>query len=197
MHFSLSDCVLDLVQNSIEAEAEHIQLFLKESEKSFIVKIVDDGCGMTDEELKMATDPFYTDGKKHIHRKVGLGLPFLIQTLSMTDGRFDIRSEKGKGTTIDIEFNLESIDTPPIGDIISLIYQVMSFDGSYGFITERSYSDAKGSDTYTVNRKEMQEILGDLNSVSSLSLLRDFITSQEEELKTSWSSTNSNATIGD
>ena len=188
MHFSLSDCVLDLVQNSIEAESELVRLTLNQTEDSLKVFITDDGYGMTSEELKMATDPFYTDGKKHIHRKVGLGLPFLIQTLSMTDGSFDIHSKKGKGTSIDISFNLKNIDTPPIGDIISLLYQVMIFEGSYSFIAERSYADEKGIDSYTVNRKEMQEILGDLNSVSSLSLLRDFITSQEQELmKTGWS----------
>jgi len=184
MHFSLCDCVLDLVQNSIEAGAELITLKLNQSEDSLFVQITDNGCGMTEEELKMATDPFYTDGKKHVHRKVGLGLPFLIQTVSMTDGKFDISSEKGKGTSIDIEFNLKSIDTPPVGDVVSLLYQVMCFDGSYSFVAERSYAYDKGSDFYTVNRKELQDILGDLNSVSSLSLLRDFISSQEEELKT-------------
>ena len=184
MHFSLSDCVLDLGQNSIEAEAGMVLLSLNQTEKAFKVSIKDDGCGMTETELMMATDPFYTDGKKHIHRKVGLGLPFLIQTVSMTDGKFDITSEKGKGTSIDIEFNLKNIDTPPVGDVISLLYQAMCFEGSYSLNGERSYSDDKGFDSYTVNRKEMQDILGDLNSISSLNLLRDFINSQEEELKT-------------
>ena len=189
MHFSLSDCILDLVQNSIEAEALQIGLKLNQSAEIFTVHIEDNGCGMTGEELKMATDPFYTNGKKHIYRKVGLGLPFLIQTVSMTDGSFDIDSEKGKGTLVDIEFNLTNIDTPPVGDIVSLLYQVMCFDGSYSLNVQRSYADDKGSDSYRINRNELQEILGDLNSVSSLSLLRDFIASQEEELKTSWSST--------
>ncbi|MCP4134880.1 MAG: hypothetical protein GY754_28150 [bacterium] len=107
----------------------------------------------------------------------------------MTEGKFDISSEKGKGTSIDIEFNLMSIDTPPVGDLISLLYQVMCFEGSYDLNAERIYVCDKGSDSYRVNRKEMQEILGNLNNISSLSLLRDFITSQEEELITSWSST--------
>ena len=189
MHFSLCDCILDLVQNSVEAEAQEIRLILKQSEESFIVCIDDDGRGMTEQELKAATDPFYTDGKKHIHRKVGLGLPFLIQTVSMTEGRFDIQSEKEKGTSINIEFNFKNIDTPPLGDVISLLYQVMCFDGSFNLIVERSYIDGRGTDSYKVDRKEMQEILGDLSRVSSLSLLKDYIISQEEELKTSWSST--------
>ncbi|MDA3809181.1 MAG: sensor histidine kinase [Spirochaetaceae bacterium] len=179
--------MLDLVQNSIEAESKIIRLNLNQSNESLIVELNDDGCGMTEEELKMATDPFYTDGKKHKHRKVGLGLPFLIQTLSMTEGRFDMSSEKGIGTSIVIEFNLKNIDTPPVGNIISLLYQVLCFDGSYSLIAERSFTGVMDSKSYTVNRNELYEVLGDLNSVSSLSLLRDFLTSQEEELKTSWS----------
>ena len=182
MYFSLSDCILDLVQNSIEADASQIDLLLNQSDEKFIVKIQDNGCGMTNEELKMATDPFYTNGKKHIHRKVGLGIPFLLQTVSMTEGKSSISSYKGKGTSIDIEFNLTNIDTPPVGNLISLIYQVLCFDKTYNLKVERLLINNKNSDSYTVERKEMQDILGDLNCISSLSLLRDFITSQEEEL---------------
>ncbi len=183
MHFSLSDCILDLVQNSIEAEALHIDLKVIQCPETLFIRIKDNGCGMDSEEIKIITDPFYTNGKKHIHRKVGLGIPFLIQTLSMTDGKFDIDSEKGEGTKIDIEFNLKNIDTPPVGDLVSLFYQVMSFDGTYNLNVERSFNSGKGSDSYMVNRAEMRDILGDLNSVSSLNLLRDFITSQEEYVK--------------
>ena len=40
---------------------------------------------MTDEELKKAVDPFYTDGLKHKKRKVGLGLPFMIQAVQQAN----------------------------------------------------------------------------------------------------------------
>jgi Histidine kinase-, DNA gyrase B-, and HSP90-like ATPase len=183
MFFSISDCILDLIQNSIEAEASEIDLILNQSVKNFTVSIKDNGCGMTSEELIMATDPFYTNGKKHIHRKVGLGIPFLMQTLSMTEGKSDINSIKDKGTTIDIEFNLSNIDTPPIGNLISLMYQVMCFDGCYSLNIERLLTGNRKTSSYSVKRHEMQNILGELNSVLSLSLLKDFITSQEEELK--------------
>jgi Histidine kinase-, DNA gyrase B-, and HSP90-like ATPase len=183
MYFSISDCILDLIQNSIEAEASEIDLILNQSVKIFSVRIKDNGCGMTSEELKMAEDPFYTNGKKHIHRKVGLGIPFLIQTLSMTEGKSNIHSIKDRGTEIDIEFNLSNIDTPPIGNLISLMYQAMCFDGNYSLNIERLLTENRKTSSYTVKRYEMQNILGELNSMISLGLLRDFITSQEEELK--------------
>lgn len=181
MFFSLSDCILDIVQNSIEAKATQIVLHLNQSDKKFIVKINDNGCGMDTEELKMAADPFYTNGIKHKHRKVGLGIPFLLQTISMTDGKIDIRSDKGKGTSIDIEFNLTNIDTPPVGNLISMIYQAMCFDGNYNLIVERLLTNGRKDNSYTIDRKKMQNILGNLNSITSINLLRDFITSQENE----------------
>jgi hypothetical protein len=132
----------------------------------------------------MAADPFYTNGIKHKNRKVGLGIPFLLQTVSMTDGKIDIQSDKGKGTSIDIEFNLTNIDTPPVGNLISMIYQVMCFDGNYNLKVQRMLSNNRKDNSYTIDRKEMKDILGNLNSITSISLLRDFITSQEKELET-------------
>ena len=184
MYFSLNDCILDLVQNSIEAEATQIDLFLNQSVERFIVKINDNGYGMNNEELKMAADPFYTNGMKHKHRKVGLGIPFLLQTVSMTDGKINIQSDKGKGTSIDIEFNLTNIDTPPVGNLISMIYQVMCFDGNYNLKVQRMLSNKRKDNSYTIERKEIKDILGNLHSITSISLLRDFITSQENELET-------------
>lgn len=181
MHFSLSDCLLDLVQNSIEAGAGHIGLDLNESESLLAVDIVDDGCGMTEEEMERAIDPFFTDGKKHAHRRIGLGLPFLVQTVSAADGDFEMKSEKGKGTELRIRFNLENVDTPPVGNLVSLIYQALCFDGIYDLTAVRSRN---GERSYCINRKEMLDVLGDLNSIASLELLREYIMNQEEELLT-------------
>jgi len=182
MHYTLCDCVLDLIQNSVEAGSSLVLLDLAQSSDSLDVSIRDNGCGMTEEELKRATDPFYTDGIKHKHRKVGLGIPFLVQTVSMTDGSFDIRSEKGTGTEIDIRFNLDNIDTPPVGNVISLLYQVLCFQGSYDLTADRSLRTGSEELSYQVNRKEMLDVLGDLETAASLGLLRDYITSQEEDL---------------
>ncbi|MCK5201131.1 MAG: hypothetical protein KAR21_22410 [Spirochaetales bacterium] len=53
-----------------------------------------------------------------------------------------------------------------------MIYQVMCFDGADNLKVKRLSA---------VDRKEMQDIPGDLNTISSLSLLRDYITSRENE----------------
>jgi hypothetical protein len=41
---------------------------------------------MTPAILKKIQDPFFTDGTKHIKRKVGLGIPFLMQAVSLSGG---------------------------------------------------------------------------------------------------------------
>ncbi|HOX48159.1 MAG TPA: sensor histidine kinase, partial [Spirochaetales bacterium] len=79
MHYSLGDYVLDIAQNAVESGAGTVRIDFAETEESFSVAVADDGVGMAEEELARALDPFYTDGKKHARRKVGLGLPFLVQ----------------------------------------------------------------------------------------------------------------------
>jgi hypothetical protein len=60
----------------------------------------DNGKGMSGAELDRAMDPFVTDGVKHPGRKVGLGLPFLIQTAVQSGGGWRISSAKAGGERI-------------------------------------------------------------------------------------------------
>ncbi|MDA3850762.1 MAG: ATP-binding protein [Spirochaetaceae bacterium] len=177
MHYTLCDSILDLVQNSWEAGAETIELRLMESAQRLDFILKDNGCGMTQEELKRVIDPFYTDGIKHRERKVGLGLPFLQQMLEITGESLDISSVKGEGTLLKASFNLEHMDTSPVGDIPSLFLQAFTMDGPYQMIIER---EKQGMD-YRLDRHELIEVLGDFNQAQTMVLLRDFISSQEDE----------------
>ena len=97
MHFGLGDYVLDIAQNAVEAGSVAVVVDLDETVDAFRVSVSDDGRGMTAEERARALDPFYTDGTKHVKRKVGLGLPFLVQAVDLAGGRWTIESEKGRG----------------------------------------------------------------------------------------------------
>jgi len=57
----------------------------------------DNGKGMSGAGLDRAMDPFVTDGVKHPERKVGLGLPFLIQTAIQSGGGWRIISATADG----------------------------------------------------------------------------------------------------
>ena len=107
MHATLCDMITDLVHNAMEADASEIRLNVEETDSNLNVVIADNGRGMDMATLEKAKDPFYTDGRKHRHRKVGLGLPFLFQTCELTGGSAGIESKPGKGTTVTFHVPVE------------------------------------------------------------------------------------------
>ena len=70
---TLSEHILDLVQNSVKAGATLIEVIVNEDKITDIcsLKINDNGCGMDDETLKRASSPFFTSRST---RKVGIGM---------------------------------------------------------------------------------------------------------------------------
>ncbi len=180
MHYTLCDLIADLTQNATEANSSNIDVNFIETEKSLSIVIKDNGKGMNSETLKRVKDPFYTDGIKHPNRKVGLGIPFLMQTAMSTDGDWDISSEEGIGTTVSMTFDLTNIDTPPIGDVTGLFRQILTLPGNYELIITRKKQTSSFNLDYCLIKTELLDALGGLESVSDLALLGDFIQSQEE-----------------
>lgn len=183
MHFRLCDYALDLVQNAVEAGADLVVLKLVENKTSFLLAIEDNGCGMDEATRAKALDPFYTNGVKHTARKVGLGLPFVKQALDATGGTFLLDSEKGRGTILHCCFDLYHVDTPPIGDVASLILQCMLLPGAFELQVFRRRDTEQDSGEYELSRRTLQDILGDFSRGESISMLRQFIRSQEDDLK--------------
>ncbi len=184
MHASICDMVLDLYQNSVEANASIIKLEWLEDEKSLTVKLTDNGKGMDKETVKKVIDPWFTDGIKHKHRKVGLGLPFLYQTVEQAGGDVSLESELGVGTTLVFSLDLSNIDCPPIGNPSSLWVSAFLFSGDFELELHRKGIANNGEiRSYDLSRSELIEILGNLEDVETLSLLKDFIQSQEDYIK--------------
>ena len=184
MHAEIADFLVDCLQNSVEAKASKVILNYTEYVGDRIeVEIIDNGCGMSPETLKKATDPFFTDGTKHVKRKVGLGIPFLMQAVSLSGGKFNVDSKVGKGTKFSFSFDLKNIDTPPQGNLSAAVLQTMMFDGDFEFeFNRKRIRDGKESG-YTVLRTELIDALGgDLSDASSIKLAKDFLRSQEEDL---------------
>ena len=182
MHAAVCDFILDCLQNSIEAGSTRIDFSIREDDRNFSVVIEDNGSGMTEKELERAVDPFYTDGKKHEKRRVGLGLPFLIQAVELTEGDWNLESEKGRGTRLSFSFDTDHLDTPPIGDISGTLLQAMLFDGGFELVFNREYGKIGRNESYSVSRSEIIEVLGDLSNSEALIMARQFLRSQEEDL---------------
>ena len=176
MHFTIADLITDIAQNGIEAGSSKVEIEVNEDGKEFRFLIKDNGKGMTEEELKRAIDPFVTDGKKHPNRKVGLGLPFLIQMTEMSGGGWDIKSEKGKGTSVTAWFDSSNVDMPPVGDVAGMFRTILMFESKAEVIIRRK----KLADEYEVSKSELDEALGGLENAGSLVLLDQYLRSLEE-----------------
>lgn len=180
MHFTLCDLAADIAQNAAESGASVVEADLFETDREFRFRIVDDGKGMTEEELERAKDPFHTDGKKHPGRRVGLGIPFLIQTASQTGGGWDIRSRKGSGTTVEANFDLTNLDAPPVGDVPGLVRTVLLFGGPSEAVIRRAYEGGRGKTSYEIRKTEIEDVLGGLEDAGALVLLGRYLRSLEE-----------------
>ena len=179
MHATICDLITDLVQNSIEAGASETTLNIEETETNLKVVIADNGKGMDAETLGKAKDPFWSDGRKHRHRKVGLGLPFLFQTAEMTGGTAGIESEEGVGTTVTFNLDPKNVDLPMFGNFATAAVTLMT----YGFNGNLEIERSVNGKSYNMRKEELQEALGDLNDLESLTLLKQFIEGNEEELR--------------
>jgi hypothetical protein len=149
--------ILDIANNSIRASANLVVIELRISKKKDILtlKITDNGCGMTDDQISKVEDPFFTTRNT---RNVGLGLPFLKQAAEITGGCMSIESIPHKGTTINTFFGLSHIDRMPLGDICSTIYTLIVANQSIDFL----YIYECDSKEYQLDTRNIREILGDV-----------------------------------
>jgi anti-sigma regulatory factor (Ser/Thr protein kinase) len=112
----LSLHILDIAENSVEANAKNIEVSVEENTVSDRLRIVikDNGKGMNPESVAHVTNPFFTS---RTTRRVGLGIPFLKEAAESCNGYLKIESAEGIGTTMEVEFQRSHIDRMPIGDL--------------------------------------------------------------------------------
>jgi len=158
-----------------------VELELREDGSDYRFTVSDDGRGMDAAELARAADPFVTDGAKHPGRRVGLGLPFLLQTAEQSGGGAELRSEKGKGTVVSARFDAANIDFPPEGDVPGLFRTAFMFGGPKD-VAIRRFRRRAGLPTldYGVRRSELEDALGGLGDAGALVLLGRYLASLEE-----------------
>lgn len=108
--------ILDIAENCIAAEADHVLISVNQEKKSgvLLIEIEDNGRGMSAEQAKMITDPFHTT---RTTRRVGLGIPLIKQHAELTGGKLEVSSEEGKGTEVKAYFVMDHPDRQPLGDL--------------------------------------------------------------------------------
>jgi len=143
--------MLDIVENSIIAGANRIEIRILEDLKNdiFSVEIKDNGKGMSEEVLKKVTDPFYTT---RTTRRVGLGLSFLSQSAKEAGGDLSVISKEGEGTVVYAYFKHSHIDRKPLGNIVDTLVVLIAGNPDVDFF----YEHKRNSNTYSLDTKEIK-----------------------------------------
>lgn len=176
----LSLNVLDIAQNSISAGAHRTRILIREDPARRLLKIrvEDDGCGMTPEQVKQVCDPFYTS---RTTRKVGLGIPLFKMAAEMTGGSFRIDSVRGAGTAVDAEFCTDHLDMTPLGDINGTIVLLIRCNPELDFEFRRSYADRELSLDTALLRGELGENIP-LNDADVLQWITEYLREETAQL---------------
>ena len=179
----LSLYLLDIMQNSIKAKATLINLdIIKDiDDDKLTIKIVDNGCGMSEEVLSKVLSPFYTT---RTTRKVGLGLPLFKELAELCEGSFKIESKEGVGTTLTATFRLNNIDLPPLGNWVDTFYILVINDEDVDIKYNHKVIKDNETKEFVFDTIEIKNILDGM-SIKDFSLMqwaKDYIKNGLEEI---------------
>lgn len=182
----LSLNILDIAQNSVQAEATEIGISIEEEGKYLTVTITDDGYGMKKDFLMNVLDPFTTT---RTTRNVGLGLPLLKMAAEQAEGYLEIDSvhreddPENHGTTVKAVFNREHIDCPPLGDIVGTVVLLVQ---AAPFAPRYVYRHVKNGKESRLDTNELHEQLGEdipLSEPEVLGFVSAYLEEQEAALE--------------
>ncbi len=176
----LSLHILDIVQNSIKANATVVKILIDEDVDANLltIEIDDNGCGMDKDFLSDVVNPFRTT---RTTRKVGLGLSLFKNACEQTGGSFDISSEVGVGTKVKAAFVYDSIDRQPLGNMAETMSAVIGGNDSTDYIYRHTFCKK----TFEFSTFDLRKALGGeirLSEIDVLKWIEDYITENLEFL---------------
>lgn len=151
---NIADHILDIAENSVRAEAHKVEVLLSINTKTNLMKLsfVDDGIGMDEEMVKKIQDPFFSTRET---RRIGMGIPLLMQNSEMAGGQVVISSKPDEGTIVVATFEYDNFDCPPLGNIADAIYFLSTSHLNVRFIFEYKYDKT----SYVWDTHEVAEAL--------------------------------------
>jgi two-component system phosphate regulon sensor histidine kinase PhoR len=99
-------CFINLIENAIKyAQKPEIDITTKTEGNQFLISVKDNGIGIASKHQKKIFDRFYriTDGELHTSKGFGLGLNFVKKVIDTHNGKIEVKSEPGKGSTFTIK----------------------------------------------------------------------------------------------
>jgi hypothetical protein len=176
----LSLHVLDIVRNSIRAEASKISILIEEAidDNKLVISIEDNGIGMDEKTLIKIENPFYTSRDV---RNVGLGIPLLKAAAERCNGSIKIQSEEGIGTKFYCEMDYDHIDRAPLGKIQDTIMILLNDSDKYELV----YTHVYNGNYFVFDTVKIKEILDGvpISSPEVLLWVREYIFENITEIK--------------
>ena len=150
----LSLHILDIVQNSITAQAKLITVEIIEDIPSNLLKITisDDGKGMDAETLKKVNESFTSS---RTTRKTGMGIALFRAAAELAGGGLSLESEPGKGTVTTAVFEHGNIDRMPIGNMSETMVMLVMKAADIDFIYRHIYN----GNVFEFSTKEIKDVL--------------------------------------
>ena len=104
----ISMCVANLVSNAINASKDGSKIIInsfEQNNKSYI-QVIDEGQGISKENIEKIVEPFYRVDKARSRKNggAGLGLSICKSIMELHNGTMNIESELGKGSCFILEF---------------------------------------------------------------------------------------------
>lgn len=101
-------CILNLIKNAINVSKKESKIIINafEMNNKKYVQVVDQGPGISEENIKKITEPFYRVDKVRARKNggAGLGLSICKSIMEMHKGDIKIESDLGKGSIFILEF---------------------------------------------------------------------------------------------
>jgi len=99
-----------MLENAIKysKESPKIEVYTESTNKFFVIKIKDNGIGMSKVAIKLVFDKFYREQKGNIHdvKGHGLGLAYVKEIVEKHHGTVFVESEKGEGSIFTVKLPL-------------------------------------------------------------------------------------------
>ena len=98
----IKQVLINLIKNSIEAlekeKNKQIKVILKQSKKYTTIQVIDNGCGISSQNIKKIGEPFFTTKEKG----TGLGVSLSKEIIELHNGRINYESN-GNGSIATIK----------------------------------------------------------------------------------------------
>lgn len=101
-HIEYKQLMINIIKNAIEASklGDSVLVHTRKLKHSVEITVIDNGAGMSDEQIKSLGTPFYSLKSTG----TGLGLMICYHIIEKYDGTIHFHSEEGNGTTVTIQF---------------------------------------------------------------------------------------------